>query len=139
MIRINNEKTYLDKVDGNVVAIMTETFVYYTFNDIAGAIMEDISKSVDMKTLEERLSIKFADNDIHSKLESMINELIDVGMITIDDNLSDYKGELSIDKLDGNNKFVLNIEHYNDVAEYFAADPIHEVDLEKGWPYKKND
>lgn len=136
MYRLNDEKAYLDKVDGNLVVILTETFVYYTFNTLAGAVLEDIIAGADVKDVKAALSKRYDAQEVEREVDRMIGELQSAGMLVHTDKASAEGRDLIVDGINAE-KFELVIDHYDDVAEYFAADPIHEVDPEMGWPHLK--
>lgn len=136
MYRLNDEKAYLDKVDGNLVVILTETFVYYTFNTLAGAVLEDIIAGADVKDVKAALSERYDASAVDREVDRMIRELLSAGMLVQTDGTTAPGRDLTVGSINAE-KFELVIDHYDDVAEYFAADPIHEVDPEMGWPHRK--
>jgi len=137
MYKLNESKVYLDKADGNVIAILTETFVYYTFNELAGAVMEDIVAGAEIEAIKDILYTAFDKSTVDAEMEKMLSELISAEMISENEEAVSYMGELQVSKVAKVGTCKLLIDHYDDVAEYFAADPIHEVNPEMGWPHQK--
>ena len=137
MFKSNEEKVFVDSVDGQMVALVIDTGSYYTFNDIATAVITDLNAGYELGEIV--LAVQKPDNgeEVLAKLETFVNQLVDKDIVDeIPDAVPAERPAMVCASMDvPSDGFVLEFEGYDDVAEYFLIDPIHEVNPEMGWPH----
>ena len=140
MYRFNEEKTFADCVDGQMVVLMTETGKYFTFSETASALINDLVSGYEPAEIEAVLKEKKGEAFDPDALKGFINEVIREGVLDHEENSGtdetrQERPPMECGRLnDPEDCFEPLMEGYDDIAEYFMIDPIHEVDPELGWP-----
>jgi hypothetical protein len=135
MLRFNDDKVFVDSVDGQLVALVIETGSYYTFNEAATAVLNDLTSGHEVAQVAAALK-GLAGDDAPAKLESFIKEAVEKGVI--EESSEEAPANLpamTCSSLDLSGGLSLEMDGYDDVAAYFMVDPIHEVDPSAGWPH----
>ena len=141
MLRLNEEKVFVDRVDEQMVALMVETGTYYTFNTPASAVISDLSDGYTEAAVAEAFAKAAGERFRKEEYDAFVQKVIACGVLEEADGegkAADAHMACLNTKIpeDGN---LLEMEGYDDVAAYFMVDPIHEVDPDMGWPYAKKD
>lgn len=134
MLRFNDDKVFVDSVDGQLVALVIETGSYYTFNEAATAVLNDLTSGYEVAEVAEAL-MGLAGDDALAKLDSFIEDATARGIV--EECLGaapEGRPAMSCLGLDLSGGLSFEMDGYDDVAEYFLVDPIHEVDPDTGWP-----
>lgn len=133
----DEEKVFVDNVDGQLVALTVETGAYYTFNEAATAVVSDLDAGYELSEVEAALVALAPDADVPAKLAAFVADAC------AKDVLSERAGAAPAERpamqcaaltLPASG-FALEMDGYDDVAAYFMVDPIHEVDPSAGWPH----
>lgn len=133
MYRIDEERAFVDSVDGQMVALLVETGAYYTFDEAATAAITDLGAGNDPARVAQALAAASGDADAPAKLDAFVGKVVELGILAPAEG-EPAEGELACAGIaPGELKF--DMEGYDDVAAYFMIDPIHEVDPDMGWPY----
>jgi hypothetical protein len=139
-LKVNHPQVVCETIEGEVVIIHLETGCYYSLSKTGAAIWNAIERQVDSNTLIQKMTqvysgtpeeisvavFEFLDN---LKLKSLI--VLDV--VSTDNELSPVVQDLA-DKLPFEKPF---LEKFSDMEDLLLLDPIHEVDVEAGWPSVK--
>ncbi len=138
-IKINEQDISYDMIDDEVIIINLLKGYYYSLQNIAAEIWNEI---VNDATLEEIIEIFLEKYDgskeeITNSLIDFVYKLADEELINISNeklsNLSKIESK-EIQNIQKKKPFcVPTIEKYTDLEELLLLDPIHEVD-ESGWP-----
>jgi Coenzyme PQQ synthesis protein D (PqqD) len=122
-----------EEFDGEAVMLDLASGKYFSLSKsasavvgslFAGAAVEDIvaafsrSKHLDQQSIDQ-----FINQLVDYKLIELVEHKLRPGQGYIDDSLL-------VDE-------PLLVDTYDDLAEMIVADPIHEVDEERGWPVRK--
>ena len=139
MYCFNEEKVFIDSMDGQLVALQIETGSYYTFNNTATAIVKDLGGGYMPDEIALTLQKKGGDSFDRSKLDAFLSSLLEIGILEESSNPAVNEREvMECEKVDFTKEgFDPSMEKYDDVASYFMIDPIHEVNPEMGWPHVK--
>lgn len=132
--RIDENRVFADSADELLVALMTDTGTYFTFNPEATAIVEDLCSGFDDEELIGVLKEKYPDIDVEMITASFLKKILQKGILTASTENRVSDSGMKCRELTPGSRFAPEAEEFDDVAEYFAIDPIHEVKPEMGWP-----
>ena len=137
MYKLNEEKMFFDVADGQAVVINIVTGMYYGTNALGSVVLERLVKGNAPDEIEK--AIKNLDNcpaDIHNRLAAFIDKLIDAEILVTGETIPG--GSELIDQSVVED-FELTLDEFAEVQDLLLADPIHDVDVEQGWPIFKED
>lgn len=133
---LNDEKMFADITDGIAIVINSETGIYYGFNGLGSAVLQNIINGVAIEKILASLQSAGAPADIETKLKAFVADMQAKDMLIVaSDNGADADIDAGIAKEDN---FELKLDEYNDAQEMLLADPIHEVKEEQGWTPEKS-
>ena len=140
MFRFDEDKAYIDSVDGQMVALMTESGIYCTFNSTAEAVLKDLDAGYAPEEIEKVLRQTCGSGFSPESLTHFVEEVLDKGILKeTAECVPAERPAMACEMLRAENGDGLpELEEYDDVAAYFMIDPIHEADPELGWPYAKD-
>ena len=136
MYKLNEEKMFYDYADGQAVVINYQTGMYYGMGLLASAILDRIiaGKNVDeiitaVKTLPQ------CPPDIAERVHSFVKELQEKEIIV--DGPAASGGAEPLANEVAEDGFDLKLDMFAEMADLLLADPVHDVDLQAGWPKLK--
>lgn len=138
MYKLNEEKMFFDVADGQAVVINIVTGMYYGTNALGSVVLERLVKGNAPEEIEK--AVKDLDNcpaDINNKLAAFIDKLIDAEILVSGETVPG--GSEAIDQSVVEEGFDLTLDEFAEVQDLLLADPIHDVDVEQGWPIFKED
>lgn len=132
MYKLNDSEMFSDITDNIAVVINAQTGVYYGMNAAGTLVYKYITEGADIKDIKNHLkNIPQAPADMDLKVDSFIKELLDKNIIVPGDTVAlNFSIDASILAKDN---FELKVGEYLDAQELLLADPIHDVEKEKGW------
>ncbi|PKN53583.1 MAG: hypothetical protein CVU55_00215 [Deltaproteobacteria bacterium HGW-Deltaproteobacteria-13] len=136
--KINESKAISETIDGETIIINLETGYYYSVNQTATIIWNEIQKNSSVKNISQHFSNHYevdSETAIKCITETIGVFLKDNLILELDLNVSpDFKEQRSsISK----KKFIIpRVERYDDMAGALMSDPVHDVN-EDGWPNLK--
>lgn len=134
MYRIDENRAFVDSVDGQMVALLVETGAYYTFDEAATAAVTDLGAGHEPAEVAAALVAATGDADAAAKLDAFVAKVVELGILTPADAAPVGASALACASLP-QGELAFDMEGFDDVAAYFMIDPIHEVDPDMGWPY----
>ena len=132
MYKLNEEKMFYDMAEGQAIVINFTTGMYYGTSSLgsavldallAGAAVSDILTAVQM--------LPGCPADMQEQLNAFISRLIEMEIIVPADDIS---GVCSIDSTSLTDGFALTVDEFTEVQDLILADPVHDVEVEQGWP-----
>lgn len=129
-----------ETIDGETVIINLDNGNYYSIDGVGADIWNLLSKGADEKCIINILEKNFEidSNDFRAKLDSLISEFLDEGLIKKSDGNKTFIDE-DVELISLNNDFEDPVLHkYTDMQDLLLLDPIHEVDDDTGWPTPKD-
>jgi hypothetical protein len=137
MRRIAPSSTVISEmIDGEVVMINLATGVYYSLRDVAGALWALVERGATAEELVAWANAAYDGDlaDIENAIGEFVALLSDDGLVTACD--SDGTA-LAVPADDGHRPAfrVPVIEKFTDMHHVIQMDPIHDVDLTRGWPH----
>jgi hypothetical protein len=133
LFQIAKDQVSHDLLDGEIIAIHFETGTYYSMQGTAAEIWLKLADPISPESLAShfvQIDQKGLDH-LHSFLDSLKQE----GLITCSDG-SDVKISRGADMGVFSEP---TFEKYTDMQALLLADPIHDVELQAGWPHLKSD
>ena len=132
MYKLNTEKMFFDVADGQAIVINFTTGMYYGTSTLGSAILDNLLKGVSPETI--LAAVKSAPGcpaDFEKSLTNFINTLQEKEIILPAEGASS-PAQLTADAYkDG---FDLSVNEFAEVKDLLLADPVHDVDIDKGWP-----
>jgi len=133
MYKLNEEKMFYDMADGQAVVINFETGMYYGTSSLASAVLDLLMKNADpSKVLDAVKALDGCPADIDASFKAFIDELIAKAIIVESGSSDDV--DISIDAAALADGFALTLNEFSEVQDLLLADPIHDVDVDAGWP-----
>ena len=137
MYKLNDEKMFFDIADGQAVVINFTTGMYYGTSTLGSAILENLVKGATEKNIADILrSADGCPDDIDGQLKDFINALVEKEILLPEDG-EGSAAELSPEAF--SEGFDFTVDEFAEVQDLLMADPIHEVDVEQGWPILRDD
>lgn len=109
--------------ENDMVILDLESGFYFSLNTSASELWPHITS---------RQSLSFLQNKVKG-LEDFVHSLMEYNLITACE--PEPKILLQIRLTDPSNQ--PNMDVFDDLSDLFMADPIHDTDIDKGWPYIK--
>ena len=138
MYKINDTKMFYDMADGQAVVINFETGMYYGMSSLGSAVTDCLVKGLSVAKIAEALNrISGCPEDIEGSMNVFVRKLIDKEiLICTDDEFSDeLPVEFGREAFDDG--FIFDVNEYAEAQDLIMADPIHDVDVDMGWPIMK--
>lgn len=132
MYKLNEEKMFYDMAEGQAIVINFTTGMYYGTSSLgsavleallAGAAVEDVCKAVQ--------ALPGCPEDIQTQLDTFIGQLLEKEIIV---PASSTGAACTIDASALTDGFKLTVDEFAEVQDLILADPVHDVDVEQGWP-----
>lgn len=133
---LNEEKMFADITDGVAIVINSETGIYYGYNELGTAVLDNLIKGVSVEKILEALKfLPNAPTNIEELFDNFIKENLEKEIL-IKGNGANANAE--IDSKLAFDSFEMSFNEYDDAQEMLLADPIHEVKEETGWTPEKD-
>ena len=138
MYKLNEEKMFYDYADGQAVVINYQTGMYYGMNLLGSAILDRIiaGKNVD-EILTAVKALPQCPPDIAERVHNFVKELQDKEIIingpTVPGGAESLASEVAEDG------FELRLDMFAEMSDLLLADPVHDVDMQAGWPKLKDE
>lgn len=135
-LKINDQKVVSETVSGETIVINLETGTYYSLNETASFLWDNIMRKIridDLINLCER-AYKDDSESVANSVRAFVEEMISEQLVSeSDEEPGAFLSEVATLKPFVPPKF----EIYSDMQEMLLADPIHDVDA-TGWPKLKD-
>ena len=137
MYKLNEEKMFYDYADGQAVVINYQTGMYYGMNLLGSAILDRIiaGKNVD-EILTAVKALPQCPPDIAERVHNFVAELLDKEIIVCGPSVSG--GAEPLAKEIAEDGFDLKLDMFAEMSDLLLADPVHDVDMNVGWPKLKD-
>jgi len=129
--RINSPGVIHDEIDGEVVIVDLNIGHYFRINKTSSQLWKLI---IEGNSLNQILAFCENRNELKLDINDIVQNLLNLQIICGTTEQSNPLDALPTWKY---TKF--EIEKFTDLEDILGLDPIHEVDVEKGWPNKQND
>lgn len=138
MYKLNEEKMFFDMADGQAVVINFLSGIYYGTTALGSVILERL---VNGKAPEEIVkavkNLPDCPEDFASQMDAFLASLREKEILLPGD--TQPGGGEAIDSMALADGFTLTLDEFSEVQDLILADPVHDVDVEQGWPiFKEN-
>lgn len=137
--KINSNKVVYEIIDGEVIAISQENFLYFSMREHAALIWRLVIGNCvfDQKTISQLKPKNISEEVFTTVLENFLQQLEKDALIVQNDNgqLKNIDLEAIINEFSAKDFSQFAYERFDNMVDYFSVDPIHDVS-EKGWPFE---
>lgn len=132
MYKLNEEKMFYDMAEGQAIVINFTTGMYYGTSSLGSAVLDALLAGTAVSDVLTALkALEGCPEDMEQKLDTFVKALLDLEIITAGETTG-AACVIGADALaDG---FVLTVDEFTEVQDLILADPVHDVDVEQGWP-----
>ena len=139
MYSLNLPRMFYDMADDHAIIIDSETGNYYMLNTIASKVFLYLTRGASPSELSTVLSkVPGCPEDIRKRIEDFCTQLVDEGILNVGE-WEHFNGETDAGEFWFAEGIEFKLDKYGDMADLIAADPIHDVDEEVGWPILKEE
>ena len=131
MYKLNDEKMFYDMAEGQAIVINFTSGMYYGTSSLGSAVLDALLSGASVNAaLNAVKALPGCPED--TQMDAFIKALFDKEVIVeIDGEGNDT---VNIDASALNDGFVLTVDEFTEVQDLIMADPVHDVDVEQGWP-----
>ena len=122
--------------DGQAVVINFLTGIYYGSTSLGSAILERLVKGNDPEKIAEAVkALPGCPKDFSTQLDAFITKLREKEILLAGETVPG--GDEPINDMALADGFDLKLDEFSEVQDLILADPVHDVDVEQGWPIFK--
>ena len=137
MYKLNEEKMFYDYADGQAVVINYQTGMYYGMSLLSSAILDRIVAGKDVEEVITAVkALPQCPPDISERVHNFVKELQEAEIIVSGPTVSGGAEPLG-NEVAGEG-FDLQLDMFAEMSDLLRADPVHDVDLNEGWPKLKD-
>jgi hypothetical protein len=139
MYALNLPRMFYDMMDNHAIIIDSGTGNYYLLNILASKAFFYLTRGASPSELVTVLSkVSGCPEDIQKRIEDFCTQLVNEEILNIGE-WEKFNGETDAGDFWFSEGIEFKMEKYGDMADLIAADPIHDVDEEYGWPILKEE
>jgi len=132
MYKLNEEKMFYDMAEGQAIVINFTTGIYYGTSSLGSAVLDALLAGADTQTVLTALqALPGCPEDMEAQLRAFIGQLLEKEVITAGESTG---APCAIDTAALADGFLLTVDEFAEVQDLILADPVHDVDVEQGWP-----
>lgn len=137
MYKLNDEKMFFDIADGQAVVINFTNGMYYGTSTLGSAILENLVKGASLESIAELLkSAEGCPDHVEDQLKKFVDALVEKEILL---PVAGEGSEAVLAHEAFSEGFDFSVDEFAEVQDLLMADPIHEVDVEQGWPILRDD
>lgn len=138
MYRLNEEKMFFDIADNQAIVIDFTSGIYYGTSTLGSVVLERLVKgNAPERILSALQKLSGCPDTIETELTAFIGKLKEFEILISGEEKAG--GDEPIDGEALTDGFELAVDAFSEVQELILADPVHEVDVEQGWPVLKEE
>lgn len=138
MYKLNEEKMFYDMAEGQAIVINFTTGMYYGTSSLGSVVLDALvagtSKASVLAAVQE---LPGCPEDMATQLDTFIAQLLEKEVLVSVDG--EGTAASNIDSAALQDGFMLTVDEFAEVQDLILADPVHEVDVEMGWPILAED
>ena len=133
MFKLNEEKMFYDMAEGQAIVINFTTGMYYGTSSLGSAVLDALLAGASKEAVLAAVkALPGCPEDIDAKMDAFIAALLEKEVVVVDDAAGNDTAAIDASSLtDG---FALTVDEFTEVQDLIMADPVHDVDVEQGWP-----
>ena len=139
MYIFNEEKVFADFADDQYIVLNHVNGEYYSFDKTSSIVLKALTEGCSTEDLVQAFCRRYGEEacNVSQHVKRFVEQLISLGIIIPGGNIKG-DSEQYVAAIDSERMPELSCEVFTDVADLLTMDPIHEVDEEAGWPFKKS-
>lgn len=132
MYKLNDEKMFYDMAEGQAIVINFTTGMYYGTSSLGSAVLDSLLAGADLETVCAAIqTLPGCPEDMAAQLDTFIGQLLEKEVIVPGESTG---AACVIDASALADGFTLTVDEFAEVQDLILADPVHDVDVEQGWP-----
>lgn len=133
MYKLNEEKMFYDMAEGQAIVINFTTGMYYGTSSLGSVVLDALIAGCSAESLLAAIeSLPGCSGNMAAELDAFIAKLLEKEVIVAIEGEGAAAPVIDASVLqDG---FALTVDEFAEVQDLILADPVHEVDVEMGWP-----
>ena len=133
MYKLNEEKMFYDMAEGQAIVINFTTGMYYGTSSLGSAVLDALLAGTSVEAVLSAVkALPGCPEDMDAQMSAFVQALIANEVVVKAEG--EGSDNVTIDTAALADGFVLTIDEFNEVQDLIMADPIHDVDVEQGWP-----
>lgn len=133
MYKLNEEKMFYDIADGQAVVINYVTGMYYGTTMLGSVVLDRLVKgNAPVEIAGAVKELPGCPEDFDAELDRFIGRLKETEILVPGETVPG--GGAPIEAKAAEEGFALTLDEFAEVQDLILADPIHDVDVEQGWP-----
>ena len=134
MYRLNEEKMFYDMAEGQAIVINFSTGVYYGTSSLGSVVLDALIAGASKESILASIAaLPGCPDDMAAQLDAFIAQLLEKEVLAAVDG--EGTAAPAVDAAaalqDG---FVLTVDEFAEVQDLILVDPVHDVNVEMGWP-----
>ena len=132
MYKLNDAKMFYDMAEGQAIVINFTSGMYYGTSSLGSAVLDSLLAGASVEDICKAIqALPGCPGDMPAKLNAFIDELLAKEIVVADEASG---AACAIDASSLADGFVLTVDEFAEVQDLILADPVHDVDVEQGWP-----
>lgn len=133
MYRLNEEKMFYDMADGQAVVINFVTGMYYGTTMLGSMVLDRLVRGNAPEKISAAVkALPGCPENFDQELDCFIRKLQETEILIPGKTVPG--GDEPMDAKTVEEGFALTLDEFAEVQDLILADPIHDVDVEQGWP-----
>jgi len=135
---INHSKLVSETIDGEAIIVHLETGAYYSLRGSAALIWDQLLEGDTLSHLTSYLEeqVEAVSEPLEADLAAFLSDLQAEGLVILVEG-QQKSGQNSV-KIGQKSAYVKPmVDKFTDMSDLLLLDPIHQVEDEEGWPFKK--
>ena len=133
MYRLNEEKMFYDMAEGQAIVINFTSGMYYGTSSLGSAVLDAlIAGASEESILAAVQAIPGCPDDMAQRMEAFLTQLLEKEVLVAAEGAGTQAA--AVDPAAVQDGFDLTVDEFAEVQDLILADPVHEVDVEMGWP-----
>lgn len=143
VFRVNSPQVVCETIDGEVVIVNLDKGIYYSLLKTGADVWSRIERQIDRHSLIQEITQAYhgSAEEISDAIDEFLGNLQQEELIIIDANIEATSIDNNIQETatttDKPRFEKPMLEKFTDMEDLLLLDPIHEVDVEAGWPNAK--
>lgn len=134
MYRLNEEKMFYDMAEGQAIVINFSTGMYYGTSSLGSVVLDALIAGASKESILAAITaLPGCPEDMAAQLDAFVAQLVEKEVVVAVDG--EGAAAPAVDAAaalaDG---FVLTVDEFAEVQDLILADPVHDVNVEMGWP-----
>ena len=133
MYKLNEEKMFYDMAEGQAIVINFTTGMYYGTSSLGSAVLDGLLAGASVDAILTAVkALPGCPEDMDARMQAFVDALLAKEVIV--SGGEEQVGEVKIDASALTDGFLLSVDEFTEVQDLILADPVHDVDVEQGWP-----